>query len=121
RPRSKEELFNLQHTQVRNCIERIFSIFKHCFWILLCPPKFNMDIQACITSSLCILHNYIQMHNPDNIHKFSEDVPSLVSTGSLSDGLPTELNQLEANLCHNRIAMDMWVSSYAELQARGAV
>ncbi|EGN92005.1 hypothetical protein SERLA73DRAFT_16763, partial [Serpula lacrymans var. lacrymans S7.3] len=64
RPRSKEELSNLQHAQARNCIERIFGIFKRCFRTLLCPPEFDMNIQARIPSSLCMLHNYIWMHDP---------------------------------------------------------
>jgi DDE superfamily endonuclease len=64
RPTTKEELFNLRHASVRNVIECIFGVLKHCFRILHLAPEYNMDIQARILVSLAALHNFIHIHDP---------------------------------------------------------
>jgi len=64
RPANKEELFNLRHSSAQNAIERIFSVLKRRFRILLLAPEFDLDTQACIPSALCALHNFIRTHNP---------------------------------------------------------
>ena len=48
RPANREELFNLRHASARNVIERIFSVIKRRFHILLLPPKYSIEVQAFI-------------------------------------------------------------------------
>jgi hypothetical protein len=55
-----KELFNLRHAQARNVIERIFGVLKQRFRILLLPPHYPLDFQACIPAALCALQNFIQ-------------------------------------------------------------
>ncbi|KAH9154153.1 hypothetical protein AeRB84_003701 [Aphanomyces euteiches] len=41
RPQNKEELFNLRHAQLRNCIERIFGILKMRFPVLFHGVRYH--------------------------------------------------------------------------------
>jgi hypothetical protein len=70
RPQNAEELFNLCHASARNIIERSFSVLKWHFHILVHPPQFDMDIQACVPPALTALHNFIWKHDPDDIADF---------------------------------------------------
>jgi hypothetical protein len=54
----------------RNVVEQIFGILKRCFVILTIPPEFSMAIQARIPPALCVVHNFIRIHDPDEIHDF---------------------------------------------------
>jgi hypothetical protein len=56
----------------QNVVERIFGILKRHFMILTIPPEFSMAmaIQACIPPALCAVHNFIRIHDPDEIHDF---------------------------------------------------
>ena len=38
--------------------------------ILTIPPEFSMAIQACIPPALCAIHNFICIHDPNEIHDF---------------------------------------------------
>ena len=60
----KEELFNLQHTSACNVIRQIFGVLKCKFWILLITPKYRLEIQAHIPTTLATVHNYICHHAP---------------------------------------------------------
>jgi hypothetical protein len=64
RPENKEELFNLRHVSAQNVIEHIFGVLKQHFHILLLPPAYAMEIQAQIPAALCMLHNFIRVHDP---------------------------------------------------------
>ena len=73
RPQNKEELFNLRHASAQNIIECIFSVIKHKYCILLIPPKYNMEIQACISASLAAVHNFIHCHQLEEEEEIDED------------------------------------------------
>jgi hypothetical protein len=70
-PRNKEELFNLCHASTRNIKERIFGVLKGRFRILLLPAEFSLEIQGRIPAGLCVIHNFIRMHEPsqDNCYR----------------------------------------------------
>lgn len=62
RPRNKEELFNLRHASLRNCIERLNGIMKK-RWRILDegpPPNFKIKQQMLFIWALCGLHNFTQ-------------------------------------------------------------
>ncbi|ETV90089.1 hypothetical protein H310_15078 [Aphanomyces invadans] len=46
RPQNKEELFNLRHAQVRNCIERIFGVLKMRFPVLSHGVRYDYEFQV---------------------------------------------------------------------------
>lgn len=62
-PSNKEELFNLRHAQARNIIERIFGVLKRRFRILLIGPEYSVEVQAKIPAALCVIHNFIRIHD----------------------------------------------------------
>ena len=62
RPTNKEELFNLRHASLRNCIERIFGILKKRFPILVTMPSFKYRTQCDLVLCCMIIHNYIRFY-----------------------------------------------------------
>ena len=67
RPQTKEELFNLRHSQLHNIIERIFGILKNKFKLATEPSDYHIDIQCLIPLSLTILHNFLCAYEPNHI------------------------------------------------------
>ncbi|PPQ85702.1 hypothetical protein CVT25_002716, partial [Psilocybe cyanescens] len=45
RPANPQELYNLQHAQARNIVERVFGALKERLSILSSAPEYGMDIQ----------------------------------------------------------------------------
>ena len=84
-----EELFNLRHASARNVIEHIFGVLKRRFRILVHPPEYSMDIQARLPPALAALHNFIRIHNPDEIVDIlPPDNVDIEATGALATELP---------------------------------
>ena len=54
-----KELFNLRYTSLRNTVERIFSVVKHKFKILVTIGEYSLDVQRDIVTALAGLHNFI--------------------------------------------------------------
>jgi hypothetical protein len=122
RPRNPKELFNLRHASLRNVIERTFGVSKKRFKILRDPPSYDMDIQVEIMPALCAVHNFIRIHDPEDLEDMLVDleVTSEVNTyGSLSLGLPDRASREWANDRRDMIAREMWEDYVSELTARG--
>jgi hypothetical protein len=66
RPETKEELFNLRHSQLRNAVERIFGVLKRRFKMAREPTEFPIKVQSQIISALCLLHNFIMFYDISN-------------------------------------------------------
>jgi hypothetical protein len=64
RPQTKEELFNLRHSKLRNVVERTFGVIKSRYKILSLPRAFQMEAQSRVVPALCVLHNILV-----NIHE----------------------------------------------------
>ena len=92
RPANKEELFNLHHASARNVIKHIFSVIKHCFCILLLPPKYSIEVQAFIPIVLCILHNIITSHNEPENNSITQDWAASIEWG---DGVEEDTSDEE--------------------------
>ncbi|XP_058103534.1 protein ALP1-like [Magnolia sinica] len=58
-PRTKEELFNLRHSLLRNAIERALGVLKARFSILKIASGYPLNTQVNIVAACCILHNHI--------------------------------------------------------------
>ncbi|XP_058075728.1 uncharacterized protein LOC131224207 [Magnolia sinica] len=64
-PRTKEELFNLCHSSLRNAIERAFGVLKTRFPILKIASGYPLNTQVNIVAACCILHNHITNEKRD--------------------------------------------------------
>ena len=64
RPRNAWELFNL-HANTRNVIKRIFGVVKHQFCLMVAALEYSLETQSKIICAICVLHNFIHVHDPD--------------------------------------------------------
>ena len=89
-PANAEELFNLCHAMACNVVEQIFGILKAHFTILTSHPRYNLDIVARLTPALAALHNFICIHDPNEICDFLQDNSDLEPgyMGELAGGFP---------------------------------
>jgi hypothetical protein len=63
RPTTLEELFNLHHSQARNCVERIFGIIKRQFGVFSHAPEYPIETQAKLVPAITALHNFFCIHD----------------------------------------------------------
>ena len=100
RPTNADELFNLWHAMARNIIERIFGVLKRCFCILVYPAEIDMDLQARIPAALAAIHNFIRIHDPDELTSFTEpaDLERGFVSGELAAGLTRTAERRWANV-----------------------
>ena len=123
RPANANELFNLRHASARNVIERIFGILKWCFRILVHPAEIDMASQARIPPALAAIHNFIRVHDPEELASFAESEsfePGFIS-GELAAGQTSPAERRQANTRQDEVAAAMWVQYQAELQQREAM
>jgi len=73
-PQNAKELFNLQHSSLRNVIERTFGVLKKRFLILGSgtEPHYDVDTMTKIVLACCILHNFLR--RVDNYESLIEEV-----------------------------------------------
>ena len=72
-----------------------------------------MAIQACIPPELCAVHNFIHIHNTDEIHDFEPDLEDQNPGefyGELTEGPAVREEKARAELRQDTIAQDMWES-----------
>jgi hypothetical protein len=111
RPRNARELFNLRHAKARNVIERIFGVVKRRFCLMVAAPEYSLETQSKIIRAICVLHNFIHVHNPDEDLGVLDAEPlqwiprrsAMDFGGSVS---PAERNR--ANTRRDDIAERMW-------------
>jgi len=95
---------------LRNVIERIFGVLKNHFKILLLPPHYNMDVQVRIPSALCLVHNVIRIHDPNDMmdcRQVDLNEPEY-DVGTLAEGPPTAEARTRAHQHCDKIALRMW-------------
>lgn len=111
RPQNKEELFNLRHSSARNVVERIFGVVKKRWTILMRPPEYSMTIQVRIFPALAAIHNFIRIHDTEDIHDFDDEIcdphPS-ARTGQLATSLVSPAERERAADRRDEIAQQMW-------------
>ena len=129
RPTNAKELFNLRHASLRNVIERIFGVCKRRFRLMSAAAEYNIRTQAKIPGAIAVLHNFIQIFDPDDLAHDDGDNPDLGIDGDSFRELPPinpdhlgrHISQAEkdrAGARRDEIANAMWVDYVAELQAR---
>jgi hypothetical protein len=120
RPVNADELYNLRHASARNVIERIFGVLKRRFRILVYPAEIHIDYQARIPAALAAIHNFIRIHDPDELEGFAEadDDEQGFFAGELAVGQTRTAEKRRANTRRDEIAAEMWEQYQAELQRR---
>ena len=82
-----------------------------------------MDYQARIPAALAAIHNFICIHDPDELDGFAEadDIEPGFFAGELAEGQTRTAEKRWANARRDGIAAEMWEQYQAELQERGAM
>jgi hypothetical protein len=62
RPQTKEELFNLRHSSLRNVVERIFGVVKKRFPVLSLMPPYSIPMMRDIIICCFVLHNVVRKY-----------------------------------------------------------
>ncbi|XP_058199469.1 protein ALP1-like [Rhododendron vialii] len=65
-PATKEEYFNMKHSQARNVIERSFGVLKMRFALLKCASYYPIRTQCRIVTACCLVHNLIKREMPND-------------------------------------------------------
>ena len=74
-PRGKKEIFNYNHSSLRNVIERSFGVLKTKWRILKGLPSYPMPKQSKIITACMALNNFIREHamEDDEFDKCDDD------------------------------------------------
>ena len=96
---------------------------KRCFRILVYPAEISMDYQARIPAALAAIHNFIHIHDPDELVDFVEadDIERGFFAGELAEGETRPTEKRQANERRDQIAAEMWEQYQGELQVRGVM
>ena len=110
RPQNSKELFNLRHAQARNAIECIFGIVKRQFRILVAAPEYDIQTQAKIVLAICTLHNFIHIHDPDDLEGATDEIECRSSrrTREHYGKSITESEKKRGDERRDKIAKKMW-------------
>ncbi|HEV7737059.1 MAG TPA: transposase family protein [Chlamydiales bacterium] len=115
RPKNPKELFNLRHSQCRNVIEQIFGVVKSRFKMFREPNDFPIHTQGQIASAICILHNFIRIHDPNDMDEDEESTQQ--ENGGREHGISRDTSQIrgisrrelqEAEKHRDNMANAMW-------------
>ena len=114
RPKNYRELFNLRHAQVRNVIEQIFGVVKRRFRLLVVAPEYNLTTQAKMVPAICVLHNFIRIHDVDDIPTANDThIQAEQPLMPIMEGLGGDISTAERNRAtklRESIAKAMWES-----------
>jgi len=118
KPQNYQELFNLRHSSLRNCIERSFGIVKKRFPLLQSMHSYQLAFQIQLVMSCFMIHNFIRMNQgyEDDFDAWVESEHT--STSDLSTDA-IESNNESAEELRDQIAQAMWVQYQHELEKRG--
>jgi hypothetical protein len=122
KPQNHKELFNLQHAQLRNHIERIIGILKMRYPMLKVALLYDIDTQVDVSVACCVTHNFIRLHNGDMslAHDATEDI-NQNNMQDVSEGNDQYSNDVSAfnnlrqagNDMRDEIANRMWMDYIA--------
>jgi hypothetical protein len=82
-----------------------------------------MNYHAHIPATLAAIHNFICIHDPDELEDFvdADDTEQGFFAGELREGQTRTAERRWANTRRDGIAAKMWRQYQAELQERGAI
>lgn len=118
KPTTREELFNLCHSSLRNVVERIFGVTKRRFQIFKHAPEYSLDVQSSLVFAITTLHNFIRNHQlQEDIYDRKEELAEKEKGSSLENVLEEDINTLantskedgkQINEFHDKLAERMW-------------
>lgn len=117
----------MRHAQARNIVERVFGVFKRRFKILTTAPEYPFETQAQIVQALCVVHNFIRIHDPlESMDIDIEEDESVGSSGGLNDesdlgGTVSRQEREAACDLRDQIAEAMWEGYQAYKRSRNAL
>lgn len=119
RPRNAKELFNLCHAQARNVVEEIFGVVKRRFRLITAAPEYALKKQAKMVLVICVLHNFIRVHDPEDFDDNLPDEENTTTHASSDDHASFVSNEerRRANTLRDKIADNMWEQYQEYLQA----
>lgn len=132
KPQSKEELFNLRHSQFRNVVERVFGVNKSRFKILTNARSFSMKAQIKIVAALSCLHNILVeigegAAGSENLqaeeYPVDEDDPDIEDCNTVLNGEGYKITKRETTRANQRrddIATAMWEQYQGEIDRNNA-
>jgi hypothetical protein len=122
RPTTKEELFNLRHSQLRNAIERIFGVLKRKFNILTRPTAFKIEVQIDLVLALTALFNFITDHERagdlDFLHISEFDIEVPISPAIPTFHERTSMARKQMLQFREELANAMWTNYQHYITAR---
>ena len=80
-----------------------------------------MDYQACIPAALAAIHNFIHIHDADELEGFVDADDKVFLQECQQKGQTRTAEKRQANTRRDGIAAEMWEQYQAELQERGAM
>ena len=92
-----------------------------CFVILTHPAEYDMAIQARIPPALCAVHNFIRIHDANEIDDFPPDIQDQNPGefyGELAAGPAVRAEKERSEIKQDNIAQAMW-ESYQDLVNNG--
>jgi hypothetical protein len=110
RPRNYKELYNLRHSQARNVVERIFGVVKRRFRLMVAAPEYSLETQTKIVPALCVLHNFIRVHDSEEnvvLEELSTRAPRRNPEDFSRQGVSAQ-EKARANTKRDDIAKEMW-------------
>ena len=111
RPQTKEELFNLRHSSLRNIIERMFGIIKKRFKVLRNGFPGAYEDQRLLVLALLALNNYITYYDHDDFllkDSFNEEIGSYSQQSSWQETAINSDNE-DSKSWRDSIAEKMWI------------
>ena len=109
----------------RNVIERTFGTLKRRFSLMVASPEYSEDKQAKFIPALCALHNFISVHDHDDIpcsgQQLSSGIDIPPSTTPVEPPRPawvSEQEELSASVKRDKIAAEMWAGYQQYLMER---
>ncbi|KAI7965366.1 hypothetical protein MJO29_003464 [Puccinia striiformis f. sp. tritici] len=116
RPETKEELFNLRHSMMRNVVERTFGTWKKRFPILVHPLEYNLRTQRDLVLALAVLHNIIVDSNGYQVNFVIDPNEEGAATGEDDPPPEDEGEEPEVSLsrARERAANNAWRDGIAE-------
>ena len=113
---TKQELFNLRHSSLRNIIELLFGVIKRRFRILQTAPEHPMRTQVGMIYALTALNNFIYHHNNSISDNIDNEITSEEASNDVEDKDEEDesSNHLEkdskvVNAKREDIATQMWI------------
>ena len=109
----------------RNVVERIFGIVKRRFSLMVASPEYSETKQAKFVPALCVLHDFISIHDRDVVDTSTVEPASGIGPSCRAG--PVELprpawvseeEELSALVKRNRIANRMWADYQQYLMDR---